>query len=69
MHTLLYRIINGKETLAGAFSKALNDRLAQLKANGYVPDYGEVRFIVKWEDKEENKEYSIILPDVHLKKA
>jgi hypothetical protein len=49
------------------FSKSCKEKLEDYYKKGYRPYKAVVRFVVAWKDKQENKEYPIILTDLYLK--
>lgn len=57
---------NGKECMVVKFSEKFMQDIEKNKKQGYVPESADVRFIVGWTDKDESKEYPIILPNVYF---
>jgi len=49
------------------FSKSCKEKLEDYYKKGYRPYKAVIRFVVAWKDKQENKEYPIILTDLYLK--
>lgn len=50
------------------FSQAFDKKYNDIINMGYEFDKAMVRFIVAWFDKEDEKEYPIVLPDIYFKK-
>ena len=50
------------------FSQAFSQKIQQIYDMGYAFDKANIRFIVAWFNKEDEKEYPIILPDIYFKK-
>lgn len=48
------------------FSRKFMEKVEQYKRQGYYMTSASIRFIVGWTDKEEGKEYPIILPDIYF---
>lgn len=63
-----YAEMGGAEIKIGYFSNAFREKLARLRAKGFVPDSAKIRFIVLWKGEEDTEEIPIALPDVKLKK-
>ena len=59
---------NGGDFKLAKFSKAFKEKIEQLMSNGYKPYRSEIRFVVSWKPKDEDKELYIILPDLRLKR-
>jgi len=56
-----------QEIKLAKFSKSCMEKLAGYSQKCYRPYKAVVRFVVAWKDKQENKEYPIILTDLYLK--
>lgn len=56
----------GKEILVVRFSNEFMKTIEKYRAQGYRMDRAYVRFVVGWREKEEDKEYPIILPDIYF---
>ena len=63
-----YAEMGGAEIKIGYFSNAFREKLARLRAKGFVPDSAKIRFIVLWKGEGDAEEIPIVLPDVRLKK-
>ena len=63
-----YAEMGGVEIKIGYFSNAFREKLARLRAKGFVPDSAKIGFIVLWKGEEDTEEIPIVLPDVKLKK-
>ncbi|MDO5558981.1 MAG: hypothetical protein Q4F95_05225 [Oscillospiraceae bacterium] len=50
------------------YSGQFTQKLAGLYKKGYRIYKAEIRFIVKWTDKEDSSEWNIVLPDIYLRK-
>ena len=59
---------NGREMRVARFSKAFTETLTNLRKKGYVPISSEIRFIIAWKGKDDEKETPILLLNVHLRK-
>ena len=51
------------------FSQAFSQKIQQIYDMGYAFDKANIRFIVAWYNKEDEKEYPIILPDIYFRKV
>ncbi len=61
-------IINGKNAIPIVhFSKNFMDTIEKNMKQGYRMERAYVRFVVGWTEKEDGKEYPIILPDLYFK--
>jgi len=49
-------------------SKAAQETLERLYRKGYSVKYSKIRFVVAWYDKNDQKEYAVILSDIYLEK-
>lgn len=59
--------MGGSKIKLAKFSKSCKEKLEDYYKKGYRPYKAVVRFVVAWKDKQENKEYPIILTDLYLK--
>lgn len=57
---------NGKQLVIP--SKAVREKLADLREKGYKPYKARVCFIVEWVKKETGESAAVILPDIWLRK-
>jgi len=64
----LYADVSGKNIPVAMLSKAAQDTLERLYRKGYAVKYSRIRFVVAWYDKDDEKEYAVILPDIYLEK-
>lgn len=64
----LFAYFNGKAVPVVMLSKAAQDTIERLQKKGYTACYSNIRFIVAWFDKEDEKEYAVILPDIYFEK-
>ena len=62
----LYVKNDGKRYNVAKFSKGAVGIIEQNRMRGYEIDKCYVRFVVGWKDKEDEKEYPIVLPDIYL---
>ncbi|HOA31167.1 MAG TPA: hypothetical protein PKM70_04490 [Clostridia bacterium] len=60
---------NGRTHKVVMFSKKFKKTLNEYFEKGYVFDRAEARFLVSWRDKEDNKEYPLVLPNIYMKKV
>ncbi len=56
--------INGKLQKLIRFSKACMEKIRRLSDKGYTPQYSKIRYIVLWKGKDDDKETTIILPEI-----
>lgn len=63
----LYVKNDGKRYNVAKFSKGAVGIIEQNRMRGYEIDKCYVRFVVGWKDKEDEKEYPIVLPDIYLR--
>ena len=59
---------NGVVRRVACPSNRFIEELNRQKGKGYVPVFAKVSYVVKWRDKEDGQEYSILLPVIRLKK-
>lgn len=59
-------IYEGKEIPIVRFSKEFMKTIRKNQSQGYHMDRAYVRFVVGWREKEEDKEYPIVLPDIYF---
>lgn len=59
---------NGKNRRVAACSKDFGRRIKLQKEKGYVPISAKINYVVKWWNKDDEKEYNIILPIIRLRK-
>lgn len=64
----LYADVSGKNIPVAVLSKAAQETLERLYRKGYSVKYSKIRFVVAWYDKNDQKEYAVILPDIYLEK-
>lgn len=64
----LYADVSGKNVSVAMLSKAAQETLERLYKKGYAVKYSKIRFVVAWYDKNDQKEYAVILPDIYLEK-
>lgn len=58
----------GKVSNVACCSSGFAERLQTQRQKGYVPYSAKVNYVVKWWNKEDEKEYSIVLPIIRLRK-
>lgn len=61
--------VKGKTVPVTKLSKRAIETVIRLNQNGYEISSANVRFIVAWKPENEETEYAVILPDVHLMKS
>lgn len=61
-------LITMQGTYVANLSNAMRDRIAQLQAKGYQVTEAEATFLVVWKPQDDQQEYIIILPTLHLDK-
>ena len=59
---------NGKTRRVAACSQAFGKRIQAQIEKGYMPCSAKINYVVKWWNKEDEKEYNIILPIIRLRK-
>ncbi len=64
----LYADVSGRNIPVATLSKAAQETLERLYRKGYAVTYSRIRFVVAWYDKDDEKEYAVILPDIYLEK-
>ena len=64
----IYANIANKKYPVAKFSKSFLEKLNNLQAKGYRPYSSNVRFIVAWKHKDDEKESAVILANIYLKK-
>ena len=58
--------MDGKPFRAAKLSKACVAKLGELRGKGYRPVSAEVRFVVAWKGKEDDRETAVLLADIRL---
>lgn len=58
--------MDGKPFRAAKLSKACVAKLSELRGKGYRPVSAEVRFVVAWKGKEDDRETAVLLADIRL---
>lgn len=59
---------NGKTIRVAACSKDFGKRIKAQREKGYVPFSAKINYVVKWWNRNDDKEYNIILPIIRLRK-
>jgi hypothetical protein len=66
--TLTSEGVSHEDKAVAKFSKAMNAKIEQFKQKNYVLEQAIVKNIVYWFDKEEEKTYRVILPELTFRK-
>jgi len=60
--------INGRNVCAAVFSKQRLKVIETYKAKGYSPYAAQIKFIVAWRCKEDDRDYPVLLVDLFFRK-